>query len=106
MESAVAVALTALLGYGVPGLAFLGLLYIIVYQARRENQYQSEIRDLYKVIQEKQAKHAEEVAKLKDERIADARLYAEALSQTNQDWSDLKSHLEQFLERIAARRRP
>lgn len=86
METVIGKALEALLGYGVPGLAALGMIYIIYYLVK-------ENRDL-----------RVENKKLNEDWRADTRKYGEELLRANQDWSEFKDFQQEFLEKILSRR--
>jgi hypothetical protein len=74
----------ALIGYGVPGIATLGLLAVIGYLLREKDK-------LEKKNEEAQARYVA----LQEERRKDASAFAERLIKDNNDWRELKDLLEE-----------
>jgi hypothetical protein len=80
--------LEKLLGYGVPGLGFLGAIGIIWYLLEEKRGFQ-------KKIDERDAK----IETLHVARIEDAKLFGERLAKDNEDWMKLKEGIECCVQR-------
>lgn len=74
----------ALIGYGVPGIATLGLLAVIGYLLREKDKKETKIEEL-------QAKYET----LQEERRKDAIANTERLIRDNNDWHELKKLFEE-----------
>jgi hypothetical protein len=72
-----------LLGYGVPGMAFLGLLGVVWYLLREKETLRAESK-------EKDTK----IETLLKDRLEDAKVYGDRLHKDNEDWLKLKTDLE------------
>ncbi len=106
--------LEVLLKYGVSGFTILGLCIIVRYLVSEMKRLNEEIKDLHKQAKERETSwqaaynainqsRLEEVQRIKDERIVDAKTFHEALMRVSLNWAEFKERQEDFLERISSR---